>query len=90
MFSQVGLELVNTVLHVGFDSNIQCTVFSEQKLTDDISLYLRLCLKASEVEDWAFITVSIVDSIIRAIKCIKQHGRKHNTEKSRWPGHIPA
>ena len=45
---------VNTVLHVGFGSSIQCKVFG---------LHLGLCLKPSEVEDRAVDVVSNVDSI---------------------------
>ena len=52
------------------------------KLIDDISLDFGLCLKHSGVEDRAVSAVSNIDSIIRAIKCIKQHRRKHDTEKS--------
>ena len=54
----------------------------EQKLVDDSSLYHGLCLKPSEVEDKAVSAVSNVDSIIRVTKCIKQHRRNHDTEKS--------
>ena len=73
------IESFSTVLHVGFGNSIQCTVVDEQKLIDDISFHLSLCLRPFEVEDS---TVSNVDSIFQAIKCIKQHRRKHDTEKS--------
>ena len=57
--------------------------FSAQKHIDDISLHLVLCLKPSEVEDRAVRAVSNVNSIIWATQCMKQHRRKHDTEKSR-------
>ena len=75
-------ELVNAVLRIGFGSSVQYTVVAEQQLVDDVSLYRGLCLKPSEVEDEAVITVLNVDFTIRAIKCIKQHCRKHDIEKS--------
>ena len=71
-------ELVNTVLHVGFGRSVQCTVVSEQKLVNDISLHLGLCLKPSAVKD----SVSNVDSVVQAIKFIKQHWKKHDTKKT--------
>ena len=47
----------------------------KQKLIDDISLHLGLCLKPSKVEDRTVSAVSNVDSIIWAIKCIKKQCR---------------
>ena len=38
-------------LHVGFGNSVQCTIVGKQKLVDNISLHLGLCLKPSEVED---------------------------------------
>ena len=75
-------KLINTVFYVGFGSSVQRTVIGEQKLVDDNSLHLCLYLKPSEVEDRAVNAVSNVDSIIQATKCIEQHHRKHDTEKS--------
>ena len=75
-------ENLSTVLHVGFGSSVLRTVVGEQKLVDDFSLHLDLSLKLSEVEDRAVSAVSKSDSNIRATKCIKQHRRKYDAEKS--------
>ena len=52
------------------------------EIVDDVSFHLGLCLKPSEVKDKAVSAVSNVDSNILATKCIKQHRRKHDAEKS--------